>query len=93
MAKIRITQPTFDQVTKEHYIEGRILDLGAIRNRNAVNSNQAVWVDSEKYEKELSKADAPKDGEPVIMSEKVEVPRVAKKTGTSVRGKKIETKK
>lgn len=88
MAKIRITQPTYDKETNEHYPVGKIVDLGAIRNKRAVDTNQAKWVDSEK----LAKAEA--NGENTEnMTEKVEVPQGAKKTFTSAGGKKIETKK
>ena len=88
MAKIRITQPTYDKVTKEHYKVGDVIDLGGVRNKKAVDSKQAQWVDSEK----LAKAEA--NGENTEnMTEKVEVPQGAKKTTTSARGKRIETKK
>lgn len=87
MASIRIIQPTYDKNTKQHYKVGDILDLGGIRNKKAVDSKQAVWVDSEK----LSKAES-KGEDTTNMSEKVEVPRGAKKTTSSARGKKIETK-
>lgn len=88
MAKIRITQPTEDQITKQKYPVGTILDLGGIRNKRAVDTNQAVWVNSEK----LAKAEA--NGENTEnMTEKVEVPQGAKKTFTSAGGKRIETKK
>ena len=88
MAKIRITQPTNDKLTGEAYKVGTILDLGGIRNKRAVETNQAQWVDSEK----LAKAEA--NGESTAnMTEKVEVVQGAKKTSTSARGKKIEVKK
>ena len=87
MAKIRIIQPTYDKVTKEHYKVGDVIDLGGVRNKKAVDSKQAQWVDSEK----LAKAEA--NGENTEnMTEKVEVPQGAKKTTTSARGKRIETK-
>ena len=88
MAKIRITQPTYDKITNAHYKVGTILDLGGLRNKKAVDSKQAHWVDSEK----LAKAEA--NGENTEnMTEKVEVVQGAKKTFTSGGGKKIETKK
>lgn len=88
MAKIRITQPTYDRITEEHYKVGRVVDLGGLRNKQAVDSKQAVWVDSNK----LAKAEA--NGENTEnMTEKVEVVQGAKKTFTSAAGKKIETKK
>lgn len=88
MAKIRITQPVPDKITGEMYEVGAILDLGGIRNKYAVDSKIAQWVDSEK----LAKAEA--NGENTEnMTEKVEVPQGAKKTFTSAGGKKIETKK
>lgn len=88
MAKIRIVQPTYDAVNGDQYKVGDIIDLGGIRNKRAVDTNQAVWVDSEK----LAKAEA-KGEDTTNMSEKVEVPQGAKKTTSSARGKKIETKK
>lgn len=88
MAKIRIIQPTFDKVTGQQYKVGDILDLGGMRNRKAVYTNQAQWVDLKK----LSKAEA--NGENTeSMTEKIEVVQGAKKITTSARGKKIETKK
>lgn len=77
MAKIRITQPTYDQITQQHYKEGTVLDLGAIRNKRAVDTKQAVWIDTTKLEKELSKN--PQEGE-IIMNDKADVPQGAKKT-------------
>jgi hypothetical protein len=88
MAKIRITQPTEDKETKQKYPVGTILDLGAVRNKRAVDTNQAQWVDSEK----LAKAEA-KGENTENMTEKVEVPQGVKKTFTSASGKKIETKR
>jgi hypothetical protein len=87
MAKIRIVQPTYDKNTKQHYKVGDILDLGGIRNKKAVDSNQAVWVDSEKLAKAESKGE-----DTTNMSEKVEVTQGAKKTTSRARGKTIETK-
>ena len=88
MASIRITQPTEDRVTKQKYTVGTILDLGGIRNKKAVDSNQAEWVTTTKLAKEQAKADNTEN-----MTEKVEVPSLANKTSTSARGKRIETKK
>ena len=88
MAKIRIIQPTEDKETKQDYPVGTILDLGAIRNKRAVDTNQAQWVDSEKLAKAESKGENTEN-----MTEKVEVPQGAKKTFISGSGKKIETKK
>lgn len=83
MAKIRITQPTYDKQTNEHYKVGTILDLGGTRNKKAVDSKQAVWVDSDKLEKAESKGE-----DTNVMSEKVEVPQGAKKTFGSTRNRK-----
>ena len=87
MASIRIIQPTYDLKTKEHYKVGTILDLGGIRNKKAVDSKQAVWVTSKELAKEEAKADSTEN-----TTEKVEVAQGAKKTSTSARGKRIETK-
>ena len=88
MAKIRIIQPAPDAITNQMYKVGDILDLGAMRNKRAVDANIAQWVDSEK----LAKAEA--NGENTEnMTEKVEVVQGVKKTSTSARGKRIETKK
>lgn len=88
MAHIRITQPTEDKVTKQKYPVGTILDLGGIRNKKAVDSNQAEWVTTKELAKEQAKSDNTEN-----MTEKVEVVQGAKKTTTSARGKIIETKK
>lgn len=88
MAKIRMDKPAPDKITGKMYKVGDILDLGAVRNKAAVDANIAVWVDSEK----LAKAEA--NGENTEnMTEKVEVLQGAKKTFTSAGGKKIDTKK
>jgi hypothetical protein len=51
MAKIKIIQPTFDKVTNKKYEVGTIVDLGASRNKRAVETNQAVYLtESEKKE-------------------------------------------
>lgn len=65
MGDIRIIQPCTDVVTQEHLKVGTIVDLGATRNKKAVEGKKAVYVDSQKAEKatqeEVSKgkADAP----------------------------------
>lgn len=88
MAKIRITQPTNDKETGEAYKVGTILDLGGIRNKKAVDSNQAEWVTTKELAKEESKANNTAN-----TTEKVEVSQEVKKTTSSAGGKKIETKK
>lgn len=88
MAKIKITQPTSDKVTGEAYKVGTILDLGGIRNKKAVDSNQAEWVTTKELAKEGAKADNTAN-----TTEKVEQTQEAKKTSTLARGKIIETKK
>ncbi len=69
-----------DAKTGNIYQEGTILDLGEERNTNAVNNGLAVWVDSREFTE--AKKEAAK--------EKKEV--TPKKTTSSVKGKKIETK-
>lgn len=88
MAKIRIIQPVPDAITNQMYKVGDILDLGAMRNKRAVDANIAKWVDSEKLAKAESNGENTEN-----MTEKVEVVQGAKKTSTSARGKRIETKK
>lgn len=88
MAKIRIIQPAPDAITNKMYKVGDILDLGAMRNKRAVDANIAQWVDSKKLAKAESKGENTEN-----MTAKVEVPQGAKKTFTSASAKKIETKK
>ena len=87
MASIKITQPTNDAVTNKAYKVGDIINLGALRNKRAVETNQAVWVTSKELAKEESKADNTEN-----TTEKVEQVQGANKTTSSARGKKIETK-
>lgn len=88
MAKIRMDKPAPDKITGKMYKVGDILDLGAVRNKAAVDANIAVWVDSEK----LAKAEA--NGENTEnMTAKVEVPQGAKKTFTSGNAKRSQPKK
>lgn len=69
-----------DAKTGKIYPEGTILDLGEERNNNAVNNGLAVWLDSREFtEAKKEVANEKKEGTP-------------KKTTTSVKGKKIETK-
>ena len=69
-----------DKVTGKLILEGSELDLGKERNTNAVNNGLAVWVDSREFiEAKKEVANEKKEGTP-------------KKTTTSVKGKKIETK-
>lgn len=35
MAKIRITQPTYDSITGDHYKVGDIIDLKGMRNKSS----------------------------------------------------------
>lgn len=88
MAKIKITQPTYNRDTKQHYKVGEIIDLGGVRNKRAVDTKQAVWVTTKELTKEESKAENTAN-----TTEKVEVSQEVKKTTSSARGKKIETKK
>lgn len=73
----------FDKVGRKTLMKGTVTDLGKERNEAAVNNKLAVWVDSRssKEEKPLQdlKPSEKKEGTP-------------KKTTSSVKGKKIETK-
>lgn len=89
MASIRITQPTYDSITGDHYKVGDIIDLKGMRNKKAVDSNQAEWVTTKELAKEQSKSNGENTEN---MTEKVEVVQGAKKTSTSARGKRLETK-
>lgn len=93
MSKIRISQPTFDSETGEQYEAGTVLDLGAKRNKAAVDSYQAVYVDSEKLEKELKDTGKNLDDKPIV-SEKVEVdmPKGPKSKVSKAGSKEIQTK-
>ena len=65
MGDIRIIQPCDDVVANKKLKAGDIVNLGSMRNKNAVEKGIAVYVDSKKAEKvtqeEVSKgkADAP----------------------------------
>ena len=81
--KIKMNTTAFDKVGRKNLMKGTVIDLGKERNEAAVNNKLAVWVDSRssKEEKPLQdlKPSEKKEGTP-------------KKTTTSVKGKKIETK-
>lgn len=81
--KIKMNTTAFDKVGRKNIMKGTVIDLGKERNEDAVNNKLAVWVDSRssKEEKPLQdlKPSEKKEGNP-------------KKTTTSVKGKKIETK-
>ena len=81
--KIKMNTTAFDKVGRKNLMKGTVIDLGKERNEAAVNNKLAVWVDSlsSKEEKPLQ------DLKP---SEKKE--GIPKKTTSSVKGKKIETK-
>ena len=85
MGKIQfIKEGASDMKTGHLYQLGELADLGEKRNANAVKGGLAVWVDSTaliEAKKELAteKATEKKEGTP-------------KKTTTSVKGQKIETK-
>ena len=52
MSKIKMIQPAPDKDdAKKMYSAGDVIDLGAERNRAAVNSRLAVWVDEKGSEK------------------------------------------
>ena len=81
MAKIKITQETFDKFdATKFYKVGQEVDLGKERNENAILNKKAKWVLS--AEVDSSEFDE-------IVKEKKAEP---KKTTSSVKGKKIETK-
>lgn len=81
--QIKLKQSVKDRETGKQIIAGTIVDLGTERNTNAVKEGLAVWVDSRilKEEKPLAELNPTekKEGTP-------------RKTTTSVKGKKIETK-
>ena len=81
--KIKMNTTAFDKVGRKTLMKGTVTDLGKERNEAAVNNKLAVWVDSRssKEEKPLHdlKPSEKKEGTP-------------KKTTSSVKGKKIETK-
>ena len=81
--KIKMNTTAFDKVGRKNLMKGTVIDLGKERNEAAVNNKLAVWVDSRssKEEKPLQdlKPSEKKEGTP-------------KKTTSSVKGNKIETK-
>ena len=81
--RIKFLQSVKDKETGEQYLTGTVIDLGKERNEAAIKNKLAVWVDSN-----TSKEKKPlQDLKP---SEKNE--GTPKKTTSSVKGKKIETK-
>lgn len=81
--QIKLKQSVKDRETGKQILAGTIIDLGTERNNNAVKGGLAVWVDSRSLKEEKPMAGLnpteKKEGTP-------------KKTTTSVKGKKIETK-
>lgn len=81
--QIKLKQTVKDRETGKQIIAGTIVDLGEERNTNAVKEGLAAWVDSRSLKEEKPMAELnpteKKEGTP-------------KKTTTSVKGKKIETK-
>ena len=81
--QLKLLKSVKDKETGKQILTGTVIDLGKERNEAAVNNKLAVWVDSRifKEEKPLQdlKATEKKEGTP-------------KKTTTSVKGNKIETK-
>ena len=81
--RIKLLKSVKDKETGKQLLTGTETDLGKERNEAAVNNKLAVWVDSRssKEKKPLQdlKPSEKKEGTP-------------KKTTTSVKGKKIETK-
>ena len=81
--KIKMNTTAFDKVGRKNLMKGTVIDLGKERNEAAIKNKLAVWVDSlsSKEEKPLQdlKPSEKKEGTP-------------KKTTSSVKGNKIETK-
>ena len=81
--QIKLLKSVKDKETGKQILTGTVIDLGKERNEAAIKNKLAVWVDSRnsKEEKPLQdlKPSEKKEGTP-------------KKTTTSVKGKKIETK-
>lgn len=82
MSKIKMIRFATDEKNGKPYNIDDVLDLGEQRNKRAVTAGLAVWVDASDF-KEIRK-------EVEAETEKKEV--TPKKTTTSARGKKIETK-
>lgn len=84
MKKIKLLKTVTDGKKGGDILIGSVVDLGQARNEAAVKGKLAVWVDSTEFEtakKELAaeKQTEKKEGTP-------------KKTTTTVKGKKIQTK-
>ena len=81
--QIKLLKSVKDKETGKQILTGTVIDLGKERNEAAIKNKLAVWVDSRnsKEEKPLQdlKPSEKKEGTP-------------KKTTTSVKGNKIETK-
>ena len=78
--QIKLLKSVKDKETGKQILTGTVIDLGKERNEDAVNNKLAVWVDSRDF------TEAKKE---VETEKKEETP---KKTTSSVKGKKIETK-
>lgn len=81
--QIKLLKSVKDKETGKQILTGTVIDLGKERNEVAVNNKLAVWVDSRDFTEEKPLQD-------IKLSEKNE--GTPKKTTTSVKGKKIETK-
>lgn len=81
--QIKLKQSVKDRETGKQILAGTVTDLGEERNKNAVKAGLAVWVDSRSLKEEKPMAE-------LSPTEKKE--GTPKKTTTSARGKKIETK-
>lgn len=79
MGKIKMNYTAFDKIGKRDLVKGSIHDLGDERNKMAVENGYATWVEETKIEVAKPIQSEKKEGTP-------------KKTTTSVKGKKIETK-
>ena len=77
--QIKLLKSVKDKETGKQILTGTVIDLGKERNEDAVNNKLAVWVDSRSSPLQDLKPSEKKEGTP-------------KKTTSSVKGKKIETK-
>ena len=78
--QIKLLKSVKDKETGKQILTGTVIDLGKERNEAAVNNKLAVWVDSRDFTEAKKEVETEtKEGTP-------------KKTTTSVKGKKIETK-
>ena len=81
--QIKLLKSVKDKETGKQILTGVVIDLGKERNEAAVNNKLAVWIDTRRNKEKKTLQD-------LKLDEKKE--GIPKRTTSSVKGKKIETK-